>query len=216
MHLRTVCSVLLLCLVPSAPGCLPMADAGPRAKFPAYRCAEELAPLAGDVTYLSIRGLPDEDVAALSRFRSLEYVDFHGGWKVRPLRMTGAGFRALADLRLPQIKTIELSHAPTVDDACLQAIADIPTIEKLVLTRCRGFTLEGLRPALGHDLRQLKLMACDQVDDAWVDDLGECESLRYLGVSGTRVSPTGVERLKRALPLCHVEVDNIRWASHNW
>ena len=165
----------------------------------------DLGALDADVGSLRIRGIHDSDVEELARFKAVRNLDFTGGWKALPLRLTSVGFGRIADLELP-VESINLGQCQNLDDEGLRHVGRMRGLTLVTLNESMGLTPTGLGhiTALPH-LAYLDLRRCSQIDDSWIETLTKCRTLTQLGVTATRISPAGVARLRAALPDCHVD-----------
>lgn len=173
--------------------------------FPFQDSADDLRELAASTTEVNIRGLPATAVPELGRLASLEFIDLCGGWRARRLTMDAEGMEALARLRLPNLRAVSVCHSDRIDDAWLCALGSVPTLDRVWLERCSGFSPEGLRALLKSGITGLGLGGCKQIDDSWVPALTSQPNLRHLDVSGTGVSEEGFARIRECLPVCVVQ-----------
>ncbi|MFM7835318.1 MAG: hypothetical protein ACKPJD_26270, partial [Planctomycetaceae bacterium] len=93
---------------------------------------------------------------------------------------TAAGLAQAANITT--LRRLDVSHAPTVNDAALTAVSQMPALEEFQLGSA-------------------------QVTDAGLLELAASKSLRKLTFSGLKqVTPAGIERLRKARPELQIEV----------
>jgi internalin A len=125
------------------------------------------------------------DLAFLRMLPTLTYLDLSGARPVPP-DMGGAGRRAPAVAIMPQ-KTI-------------QALAELKNLRVLKLG-FSGISTSDLK-ALStlENVEKLGLEECPRVDDSTLAELVNWKSLKYLDLQATKVTPNGVEALRKAKP----------------
>jgi hypothetical protein len=138
--------------------------------------------------------------------------------------ITSVGIEHLRGLR--RLSNLCL-NATKVDDVGMAAIKDIKTLDTLWLGGC-PVTDAGLAHLRGHSnlkalivgnehvtdatigiLRtvpklELLYIGTSKLTDACLDDLAAIKTLRNLDVQQTQITPAGLERLRKALPLCGI------------
>lgn len=119
-------------------------------------------------------------------------------------RIGDAGVSNVRGLRV--LQWLDLSGT-RVTDAALATLAKNQTRLSHLELRGTAITSAGLAhlaslPLLGT----LDLSDCALADDA-IDELVRCKSLYVLKLTGTKITPAGIARLRKALPNCHVEGD---------
>jgi len=176
---------------------------------------QELKALPDATTIVRARGIRDEDIGALARFRQLRTFDLAGGVAAVPQRITVRGFEALARLSLPALREVTVSHYDKMTDEAVREVASIPTLRILYLARCGPFGVEAVRCiAEVPNLEDLDLRGCKQLGDDCVPYLAGIRSLkarRALRVTETSISPEGIRKLQTALGASVVDVDTRMW-----
>lgn len=167
--------------------------AGCGAKWPpAVQNAQDLERLAPNGQWIRARGLRDRDLAGLGRFKDLRDLDFVGGWKGTPSRITAKGLETIAALQLARLEALSLGYSDQIDDACLDAVGRIRTLRTVELFACNRITGNGIRmlDRLEH-LDSLYVLGCQGLGD---DDLRQFAALRNIREGTT------FERLPRHYP----------------
>ncbi len=116
--------------------------------------------------------------------------------------ITSGGLRHFTKLNLT---LLSLYGSSGIDDGGLIHVKSIPTITDLDLTGTK-VTNDGLAQLAA--LPELESLRLDDtaITDAGLPDLKKLSgTLRLLGLSGTKVSPQGIEDLRRALPNVRIE-----------
>jgi hypothetical protein len=183
---------------------------------PVANSAADLRALPENATTVRARGIDDGALPELRRLRHLRWLDLEGGVAVVPQRVTESGFLVLPDVVGKQFSKVSIACTSEVTDRALSAIADIPTLEVLVLRRCGPFGRTGLDAlARCKRLRELHIEGCDQIGDEDIPALSALKQLRRLWVAGTGVSGSGVEQLRRALPNAEISDDPVMWRAND-
>lgn len=182
--------------------------AGCGSDFPrAYETGAELASAPADATWLRVRGIRDEDVAILGRFRHVTHLDLFGGFRVVPQRMSAAGLVRYAAVAPPSLENVRIAHSDAIDDAAIHALASLPRLRHIGVLGCTRFdpaSLASLRSIPG--LESLDLRLCKQVRDEHAKVLAELRSLRRLLLGGTSLSIEAIDWLSAAMPECAIDV----------
>ena len=173
------------------------------------------APSSGLVTAVRFTGgFRDADLSHLVRLRQIRrlHLIHHGTdnslkllkdlqtleeLELRYTQVTGEGLKHLAGLT--NLKVLRLSES-RIDDAGLKHLIGLKNLEQLNLDRSR---ITGLGLAHLKDLPQLRVLELAEVPYIYDVDLGalqEMKTLRYLGLSGARISKAGLARLQASLP----------------
>lgn len=161
---------------------------------------------------LRVRGIRDSDVAKLRRFACLESLDFYAGMARIPMRITSDGLRSIAEQRGPELRYLYIEHSHLMDDDALQAISGMRGLRGLQLRRVPNVSSAGLaKLAALRELRWLDIRANKHVDDAWVECLGSFDQLCEIRVADTGLTQIGLERLKRLIPGCVLDVRASPW-----
>jgi len=183
--------------------------------------AEELLRLAPSVRLrrltLTTARLSAAALRALSSFDSLQELTLHdcgltdeqlqhlrGSPQLQSLLLTrneihGPGLVHLASLKL---KTLGLVWNNLSDDT-LKELPQLASLDNLSLAYCRNVTDQGVRSGILQGMSHLKdltLRGMTAVTDAALDDLVKFGHLKLITIRETKISPTGVERMKQAMP----------------
>jgi len=146
---------------------------------------------------LSLRDtrISDKGVAYLLQMRELERLS---------LQSTEVGDGCLSHIvQLRSLVDLDLSLTRVAD---IQVLSSLPNLRGLYLYKCpitdgALLSLTSRRP----NIEALSLIGCTSVTDRGIRDLYDMPSLRYVGLTGTQVTEQAVNRLRKALPQCHVE-----------
>jgi hypothetical protein len=90
-----------------------------------------------------------------------------------------------------------------ITDRGLAVVAAMPALERLSL-RLTNVTDSGLRVLEGNESLCTLNIQRTSISDGAVPTLATFRNLRNLYTSGSRLSPDGLARLRRALPKCQV------------
>lgn len=145
---------------------------------------------------VEIDGLTDEALAQVAKIATLTELNLGDAW------VTNAGLPALTKLKA--LRRLDLGWTKDVGDSGLAVLAKIKTLEQLGLGGTK-VTDAGL-PALAAlpKLRELSLQGT-AVTDQGLQALAACKSLTTLTLGKKmKVTPQGVDALKKALPACTV------------
>lgn len=132
----------------------------------------------------------------------------------RSLRVFGLGdvrltdkdmlfFRDFAGLK---VITCFLLRGADVGDEGIANLKGAEQIQQLTLSHTK-LTDAGLKTFEGHKKVIWFSLDGTAVSDEGLSALYECSGLRSINLQNTKVTAAGVERLKKALPLCHIEWD---------
>ncbi len=104
---------------------------------------------------------------------------------------------------LSNVAGVELFYATDADIECL---VRLPVLRRLSLDRSIDLTEAGLaRLARLRQLRSLALNEADQISDDGLQSLASLTNLVELHIDlGRRMTPSGIERLRRSLPHCRI------------
>jgi len=138
-------------------------------------------------------GLTDNRLKHLQGSPKLAYLALE--WN----EIDGPGLEHLVKLNL---KSLGLEHN-NINDATLPHLSQLISLERLSLSYCRGITDQGIRSGtlqkMSH-LKELGVRGATRVTDESLDDLVKFGHLGHLNIRQTKISPTGVERMKTAMP----------------
>jgi len=160
------------------------------------------------------RGLTDADMALLGRFQNLRVLDFYGGWKRTPSRITGKGLNTVADLRLPRLEILSLAYSDQIDDECLAAVSRIKTLKTVQFFSCNRITGRGISMLAALDqLESLDVMGCQGLTDAELRGFSALHNVKgSIELGGCRgITEAGVRQLQLELPQCRVEKHDDAW-----
>lgn len=106
---------------------------------------------------------------------------------------------------LPWIESLELMTCENITDASFSKLTSLVNLKELLVFDAKLVTDQGL---LGLSaltkLRRLSLRHCAALTDRTVDELIGLENLEELDLTGTGVTPNGLELLRQELPKCKV------------
>lgn len=143
--------------------------------------------------------LTDSDFSHLDRLNHLESLSLAGC-----VQLSTQGFRGLSAI-LDNVKTLDLTGLPQLDDEFLSALKEMHQIQHLVLTGCTGFTDAGLS-GLKHlgNLETLLLDQCSQLTDKSLLKLRPRQAFENLVELNLNNCPLitnrAVQRLQAAMP----------------
>jgi hypothetical protein len=162
-----------------------------------------LAPCAGHLTALSFGYDTDLSDAGVKEIADtlVNLKEFILGWTNA---CTGASLRELA--RLPKLHDFRYQKRDgLINPEDFEALSHFPVLNQLSLVSC-GLTDDYLKP-LGRcpNLAAVTLTSNDQITDAALAHLHASKTLRYVEVTGTKVTDAGIAALKQALPGCEVK-----------
>ena len=109
---------------------------------PSVETRDDIRRLPASEPSICARGLADQDIPALARFRNLRFLDFSGGNAVKEAKITDAGLAELAKLDLPHLETLQLGWCNNITDAGLIHVGQMQTITGLGLV-VRPSSFEG-------------------------------------------------------------------------
>mgnify|MGYP005850617887 CR=1 FL=1 len=183
--------------------------------------AEELTTLAActsirRLTLVHAR-LSDEALQAIGRLTAVEELHLRdcgltddrlahlrGGPRLTSLwldrnEIAGPGLAHLAGLKLSSLSL----GFNNLSDATLTHLKQLDTLGTLGISYCPAVTDAGIRggtlQGMTH-LKRLNLRGLKQVTDATLDDLVRFGHLEHITIRETKISPAGVERMKKAMP----------------
>lgn len=194
---------VLLAIVAPLGGCFYMLNMGGGEPWHGAHDLESLAEVPDTATQLSVRGIGDDAIPALSRFRQLRALNLSSGVKYNPQRVTERGFRELATLDLPNLETLLIALSDGVTDEAVEAISRIRTLRVLHLKQCQPFSTRGIESlaTLPH-LELLDIRGCKQIGDASVPALSSFRgftTVNSLRVTRTGLSPRAIGELRSVL-----------------
>jgi len=149
------------------------------------------------LTTLSIEadmGLTDAGLKALAELKNLTTL------AVASRRITGAGLKDLADLKLTHLYL----NSPKFTDAGMKGVGAFKTLTLFQLYNGTGITPTGLKElAELAKLTSLDLSYCG-VTDAGMKELATLKGLTSLTLTGTKVSAASLKDFTAAVPKCKV------------
>lgn len=192
-------------------------DRNGRAKMRAIFALEQLESL-----YLDQMTLGGVDFSPIERFKNLETLTLDETGLTDPQllhvgRLTNLTWLSLARTKVTDVGVKHLENLQQLGYLCLwenPGITDKSAPSLLTLRRLEDLEImdteigdEALRVLAAHP--SLKKLS---VDGTWITDeglsaLAELSVLESLGVETTRVTQEGVDRLRKALPNCHIETN---------
>ena len=90
-----------------------------------------------------------------------------------------------------------------LSDETLPHLAQLNTLENLWIEYCRLVTDKGIRTGVLQKMthvKELRIRGMPNVTDASLDDLVKFGHLRQISIREDKISPEGVERMKKAMP----------------
>lgn len=181
---------------------------------PVAKSAAEIALLPADTKDARLRGIGDDDIAALGRLKDLECFDVGSGRMAVNQKVTVVGFTRLADLQLSALESVIVSHSDGITDEAIAAIARNRSVKLLVLSESGPFGTEGVRSISGMPaLTWLDLRGCKGVTDECIPDLVRLRSMEPGGlrVTGSGITVAGIKKLRTALGSEVVDDDQELW-----
>lgn len=147
--------------------------------------------------------LTNVDMEMLGSLRQLEWLDLGGSIRSPLNDLSDLGIGEVAQLR--ELRVLDISQT-RISSAGLEPLAGLPKLERLSLWRAERID-DGAAEHLAQmsSLHTLDLSET-QVTDATLARLAELPQLRRLYLSGTKVTPEGVERFRRERPGCEVSL----------
>lgn len=183
--------------------------------------AEELTRLAAGVPLrrltLTNAKLSDAALEALSKFESVQELKvtecgltdaqlshLHGSRKLTTMllernEISGTGLASLVKLNL---KTLGLEWN-NLSDETLKHLPQLSSLENLWLEYCGLVTDKGIQSGVLQSmthLKELRIRGMTKVTDASLDDLVKFGHLKLISIREDKISPAGVERMKKAMP----------------
>jgi len=177
---------------------------------------KDIVSLPENLSSVRVRGLSDNDIPYLVRFKNLTYLDFGGGAAVEEARITDQGLVLLSKISFPALETVKLSYCRNITDVGLSYIAKNQTISWLSLMGCQKVTDKGLLALVPmSQLRSLDLRGCCGFTDAGLTYLATMTNLTDVLLGGcANVTAEGINSLQAHLPKCRIEKDEKEWQGH--
>jgi Leucine-rich repeat (LRR) protein len=154
----------------------------------------ELEELALGATHVGNNGL-----ATLKQLKKLKYL------YLRHTSVTDAGLihlRGMVNLQGLDLFAIGITSKGMQDIGTLTNLKFL----NLSLTQVDDIGLRDLKNLL--QLGDVSLEGCKNVNESGLIELHVLKSLRELNIKGTKITPTGFEQLKKALPKCRIQSDH--------
>jgi hypothetical protein len=147
---------------------------------------------------VEIDGLADESLAFIGKIAGLKELNLGDA------QVTNAGLKQIAGLR--NLETLDLGWTKDVGDEGLAALAGLPKLRVLGLGGTKVTDAGMAALASFAALEELRLMAT-AVTDQGLESLGACKRLATVKLGRkSKVTPQGIEKLKKALPNCSVDL----------
>jgi hypothetical protein len=164
--------------------------------------------------WIRARGLADSDIPSLARLQELSTLDFAGGNRVEPAKITDQGLAELAKLDLPHLELLTLGWCDEITDAGLAHIVRMQTLKRLHLDTCPKVTDGGLRELVNvKNLTEVSLRGCPNITDDGIQQLAGKKNWTHILLDGCpKITPEGVAKLQAALP----NVPFVRKDDQNW
>jgi internalin A len=147
--------------------------------------------------------LTDADMELLGSLKQLEWLEVGGSLRSPMSALSDLGISKLAALK--ELRVLDISQT-RIGSAGLEPLASLPKLQRVSLWRAKRIDDRAAK----HLARMRSLETLDlaetNVTDATLDELAALQNLRHLYLSGTKVTPEGVERFRRALPACEVRL----------
>ena len=176
--------------------------------------------LSPDTRSVAARGLPDEDMRALFRFRELEYLSFGIGRLSTDARITDRGLEILAERDWPALKCLQIHTNMNITDKGLETLADmnLPVLEILVLDSNPYITDEGIKHVAGmRQVTNLNLSLCPRITDKGLKYLSEAPQITWLSLDECDgITDEGVSYLMEMPNLRFVGLGGCKQVSRNW
>lgn len=177
---------------------------------------KDILSLPETLTSVRARGLSDNDVPFLARFKNLSYLDFTGGSAIDEAAITDKGLYLLAQVNLPKLETLSLGYCQNITDVGLSCIASNRTIRWLSVMGCQKVTDRGLEALMPmRQLNALDLRGCRGISDTGLSYLGHMTNISNVLLGGCpNITSSGMEMLQKELPDCRIEKDENEWRGH--
>lgn len=149
------------------------------------------------VITLEARGMSAEGLRELAEQPELLQIEMHSSPK-----LSGKEWSPIAFGR--RLRRVAFLDGSEIGDEVLAQLARCEQLDTLVLQNSPHLTPSGILPLKSLPwLVELNLARCS-LDDSAVDNLTQLQSLRVLHLAGTRVTQSGIDRLRAALPKCAI------------
>jgi hypothetical protein len=139
---------------------------------------------------------------------SHQMANLPGKSSIKVVRLVGSGSGQMPSLEeFRELEAVDLCFAGLYPDPtrCLRSIARSPSLQGLNLYEA-GVTDQALKELVPlRKLAYLELTHNRDITDRGISHLESMKSLRRLGLYGTGVTKSGVERLRTALPQCEID-----------
>ena len=101
-----------------------------------------------------------------------------------------------------QLRVLYLYRNP-LKDIGLSHIANIPNLEMLGLSHA-PITDEGIKHLVSLSKLVYLSVGCEGISDASIEYFVKMQSLRELELHNTKITPEGIDRIRKALPSCNI------------
>jgi hypothetical protein len=147
---------------------------------------------------VEIDGLTDQSLAFIGKLSGLKELNLGDS------QVTNAGLKPLAWLR--NLETLDVGWTKDVGDEGLATLAGLPKLRVLGLGGTKVSDAGLARLASFPALEEVRLMAT-AVTDQGIESLAACKALATVKLGKkSKVTPQGIEKLKKALPNCSVDL----------
>ena len=138
--------------------------------------------------------LSDTGIERLTSLRQLEFLGLRGCQLV-----TDRGLEHLT--KFEHLDNLDIAGLP-LSNAGLAHVGRIDGLQHLCLASCVNLTSEGLQHLTRLPILRRLNLTFTPIDDGAIKYLQQMACLRILWLNGTKVSASGIEELRRALPKC--------------
>ncbi len=166
---------------------------------------QDLRALPEGVAGLKGIGLGDEEVAFVTKLRSLRQLDLSGCEA-----LTDASVALLSSLG--DLESLDLSLCNQITDGSLVSLATLPKLRAINLNWCYGITDSGLE-SLSHcrSLEKVSLWSCEEITDIGVRALAKLPNMRELDLPEfAHITDKALLALSlSAAPIQHLRLDHL-------
>lgn len=158
--------------------------------------AEHIATLTSLTALIIGSDLSDKGLERLTPLKQLEELNLGTG-----ARLTDDGARHLTEFK--HLLRLILGRSP-IGDAGLAHVGRLDGLQHLYLAGCPNLTSQGLAQLTKLPILRVLELQNTSLDDQAVPHLSKMASLRILALQGTKLTASGIDELKRALPKCAI------------
>lgn len=176
--------------------------------------------------HIGIKAVSNDDFAHLQNLANLKELSFSyvydvtndgliylkGLKKLEKLKIKGSSITGSAFVHLSgfkNLKVLDFSWNRTkASDENLVHLKNLKNLEVLNLGSSSKITGSGLKHLVGlKNLKELSLYWCTELSDIAIEQLKHMKQLTSLSIRKTKITDSGYELLKKALPKCRISFD---------